>query len=184
MRDLLAAAHDAHSGFIAFDRFADIDRLFGEFPFPGRYLAAPGFRYFDWREQGLADSVVFGDELLLVGRVELTSPGFLEFVGSLNPLEVVRQYLDDRHRRKQDREYRNREEERQLGLENDLREIKVVRERLNLAREYGVPEETLAPLLQGLLGQPLSILGGLQDRGVIDGSRAKLRELPPDERRD
>jgi hypothetical protein len=86
-------------------------------------------------------------------------PGFWEFLGSLNPLEVIRQYLSDRHRRRQDREYREREEERQLGLENDLREIELLKERLGVAREYDVPEEALAPLLQELVGRPLGTLG-------------------------
>jgi hypothetical protein len=63
-------------------------------------------------------------------------------------------------------------------LENDLREIEVIRERLSLAREYGVPEEVLAPLVEQLVSRPLSELGALQDRGVIDGSRAEIRELP------
>lgn len=179
MRDLLAAAHEAHSGFIAFDRIvSDIRRWHREFPMPRRYLGATGLWYPDWDRPGLADSFVFGDELLLVGRVELRSPGFWEFVGALNPLEAIRKYLDDRHRRRQDREYREREDERELGLENDLREIGVVRERLNLAREFGVPEEDLAPLVQSLIAKPLGALGALQDRGVIDGSAAKIRRLP------
>jgi hypothetical protein len=180
LRDLLAAAHDAHSGFIAFDRIvSDLDRWYREFPVKRRYIGIPSLWHpADWDRPGLADSFVFGDELLLVTRVELGSPGFWEFAGALNPLEVTRKYLQDRHVRKQDRQYRQREEERRLGLENDLREIDVIRERLNIAREYGVPEEALAPLLEKLVGQPLSTLGALQDRGVIDGSRAQIRELP------
>ena len=31
------------------------------------------------------------------------SPGFWEFLGSLNPLEVIRRYLNDRHERAKDR---------------------------------------------------------------------------------
>lgn len=185
MRDLLAAMHDAHAGFIAFDRIlADIDRSYREFRFPRRYLAAPGFWYPEWTPPGPTESVVFGNELLLVTRVELASPGFSEFLGSLNPLEVIRQSLNDRHRRRQDREYREREEARQLGLENDLREIEVIAQRLKVAREYGVPEEAFAPLLESLLGEPLGKLGALQDRGVIDGSQAEIRELPPGEASD
>jgi hypothetical protein len=177
--------HDAHSGFIAFDRMvSDVGRWYREFPFPRPYLGGSALWFPDWDPEHVAESFVFGDELLLVGRVELGSPGFWEFLGSLNPLEVIRQYLNDRHRRRQDRQYREREEARQLGLENDLREIEVLSERLRVAREYGVPEEALAPLLQGLLGRPLGSLGNLQDRGVIDGSKAEIRELPQGEGRD
>jgi hypothetical protein len=185
LRDLLTAMHDAHSGFVAFDRIvSDMGRWYREFPFPRRYLGPPGIWLPEWDRPHVAESLVFGDELLLVSRVELGSPGFWEFLGSLNPLEVIRQYLSDRHRQRQDREYREREEERQLGLENDLREIEVLKERLGVAREYGVPEEALAPLLQELVGRPLGTLGVLQDRGVIDGSTAEVRELPQGEDRD
>ena len=183
LRDLLTAMHEAHSGFIAFDRVVpDVRRWSREFPFPRPYLGGSALWLPDWDPARVTESFVFGDELLLVGRVELGSPGFWEFLGSLNPLEVIRQYLHDRHRRRQDRQYREREEARQLGLENDLREIEVLSERLRVAREYGVPEEALAPLLQGLVGRPLGSLGNLQDRGVIDGSKAEVRELPAGDR--
>jgi hypothetical protein len=180
IRDLVAAVHDTHSGYVAFDRIvSDLEREYRDFPFPRRYVAlgAPA-RWYPWFDPfGVADSFVFADERVIVARVELSSPGFWDFLGSLSPLEVIRKYLDDRHRRRQDRAYREGEEKRQLGLENDLREIEVIRRRLELARENGVPESTLQPLLQQLVGRPLEALGTLQDRGVIDGSSAEIREL-------
>ena len=54
-----------------------------------------------------------------------------------------------------------------------------VEEKLRIEREYGLPEESLAPLLNTLVGEPLRELGDLQDRGVIDGRGAEVRELPP-----
>ena len=57
------------------------------------------------------------------------------------------------------------------------REIEVIRRRLELARENGVPESKLQPLLQQLVGRPMEALGTLQDRGVLDGSSAEIREL-------
>lgn len=181
LRDLLAAADKAHSSGIAFDRIlADAARWHREFPFPRRHLGALGPWGDDWLLLDTPEVFVFSDERLLVTRVELGSPGVWEFLGALNPLEVLRQYLNDRHRRKQDRDYRSAAEARQLGLENDLREIAVIRERLELAREHGIPEDALVPLVQRLLARPLAELGALQDRGVIDGARAEVRELPSD----
>ena len=180
VRDLVSAVHDAHSGYVAFDRIvSDLSREYRDFPFPRRYLglAAPAPWYPGFDRFAVADSFVFANERVIVIRVELSSPGFWEFLGALSPLEVIRRYLDDRHRRRQDRAYREAEEERQLGLENDLREIEVIRRRLDLARENGVPESTLQPLLQQLVGRPPEALGTLQDRGVIDGSSAEIREL-------
>jgi hypothetical protein len=40
-----------------------------------------------------------------------------------------------------------------------------------------VPEEQIIPLLEQLIGRPLGALGALQDRGVIDGTAAEIREL-------
>jgi hypothetical protein len=176
LRDLLAAADDAHSGLIAFDRIV-FRRRYPRTPDRELYFQDWIPWYPEWSQREILESWVFLDERLVVRRVQLASPGFWEFLGSLNPLEVIRQYLDDRHRRRQDREFREREEARRLGLENDLREIEVVRERLRTAREYGIPDEALAPLLQSLVGQPLGRLGRLQDRGLIDGSKAEIREL-------
>jgi hypothetical protein len=53
---------------------------------------------------------------LLLAAARLESPGFWEFLGSLNPLEVLRQYLSDRHERRKDREYREAAEARRLSV--------------------------------------------------------------------
>ena len=111
---------------------------------------------------------------LIVARIELSSPGFWEFLGSLSPLEVLRRYLDDRHRRRQDREYREPEERRRLELENLVLENQVIRERISLARELGLGTESLTPLMNRFLYEPLRGLDLLQDRGVI---RAKAPEI-------
>jgi hypothetical protein len=187
LRDVLATMHDAHSGYIAFDRIlSDTERAYRELlPFSRRRLRespfesgyGPPFGYAAWNRPLVADFFVYAGELLLVTRVELGSPGFLEVLGALNPLETIRKYLQDRHERRKDREYRNREEERKLGLENDLREIEAVSRRIEIARQNGVPEEQIIPLLQQLLGRPLDALGALQDRGVIDGTAAEIQEL-------
>jgi len=39
-------------------------------------------------------------EQLVLAHVRLQSEGFWEFIGQLNPLEVIRQYLNDRHERR------------------------------------------------------------------------------------
>ena len=69
-------------------------------------------------------------------------------VGSLDPFETARRYLDDRHRRRQDRAYREREEERGLeSFENELREIELIERQLELARANGLSESLVRPLL-------------------------------------
>ncbi len=57
----------------------------------------------------IADAVPPSARLVLE-RVRIESPGFWEFVASLNPLQQIREYLNDRHRRRQDRGFREASE--------------------------------------------------------------------------
>src|SRR5690606_29760866 len=65
---------------------------------------------------------------LVLNRVRIESPGFWEFLGSLNPLLHIREYLNDRHRRRQDQEYREASEKKRLELENELLQAQIERE--------------------------------------------------------
>jgi hypothetical protein len=62
---------------------------------------------------------------LVVSRVVFESPGFWEFLGNLNPLEVLRNYLNDRHEREKDREYRSAAERERLAIANALGRLEV-----------------------------------------------------------
>ncbi len=57
---------------------------------------------------------------LSLERVRIESPGFWEFLASLNPLQQIREYLNDRHRRRQDRDFREASEKERLDLDNEL----------------------------------------------------------------
>ena len=100
-------------------------------------------------------------------------------VGSLDPFETARRYLDDRHRRRQDRAYREREEERQLSLENELREIELIERQLELARANGLSESLVRPLLARIVGSPTEERERRQDRREIEGRLVERRELEP-----
>src|SRR5262245_38894272 len=49
---------------------------------------------------------VLPEHKLQLHRIEFRSPGFWEFLGSLNPLEVLRKWASDRHERRKDLAYR------------------------------------------------------------------------------
>jgi hypothetical protein len=98
----------------------------------------------------------------------MKSPGYWDFLGKLNPLEVTRQYLQDRHERRKDREYREAAEKRRLDLDNTLLENKVIKERIEIAKNLGATEEDLAPLLNELVIKPVRELDRYQDRGAIE----------------
>lgn len=88
---------------------------------------------------------------LVFHGASFTSPGFFDFLGKLNPLEVLREFLNDRHRRRQDRDYRERMEEEKLSLENELLQNSVIKERIEILKTAGIPEEQLRLLTRRLL---------------------------------
>jgi hypothetical protein len=112
-------------------------------------------------------SFVPPSEQLVLSGVRLSSPGAWDFLGKLNPLEVLRQYLKDRHERRKDNEYRESAEARRLELENLSLENRVISERIAVAKELGATNRDLAPLLNDLIYKRVTALGQFQDRGVI-----------------
>jgi hypothetical protein len=147
---ILEALNRSYNGVLSFETVVDsyttrIDSFFEAFGRPEggeRPRWFPGILGF---ERPLDPRFIVGDlsilvlpeERLILEKAEFASPGFVEVLGSLNPLEVIRNYLQDRHRRRQDREYREEAERRRLNLENAILEIEAIRGRINLARELG-----------------------------------------------
>ncbi|HTS16630.1 MAG TPA: hypothetical protein VMP11_03575, partial [Verrucomicrobiae bacterium] len=112
--------------------------------------------------------------------VRLESPGFWDFLGKLNPMEVIREYLKDRHERRKDENYREAAEAAKLKLENRILENKVIRERIQIARDLGATDQDLAPLLNELIHRPLRSLNEAQDRGVINTAEIVAAPLETD----
>lgn len=123
---------------------------------------------------GLEGQTAPGDRLI-VSRVVLESPGFWEVFGSLNPLEVVRKYLNDRHERQKDRDYRSDAERERLAIENALNRLQVVDRLAKLEREHGPGIYTSGAWLQGWeanLRPHLERLSDFDRRGLIAGETA------------
>jgi len=104
-------------------------------------------------------------------------------LGTLNPLEVLRKYLNDCDERRKDHEYRDSAEKRRLVLENLSLENRVISERVRLAKEIGATDSDLAPLLNELIYKPLVALDRYQDKGVIEHTEI-LSDLSPSEDRE
>jgi len=130
------------------------------------------------------------DSILPIYRLELTkinisSPGFWEVVGSLNPLEVIRNFLNDRHKRRQDKEWRERLEKEKMEKENQLLQVqilegenRVVRERIQLYRELGYSDQKVQELIWANVTQPLLILGKHQDSKLITDATGEGQQQP------
>jgi hypothetical protein len=162
---------------------AEFWRRFGPFPFP---IGATAFWEGRQSDKRYAASDIPPNQRLSLDRVSIRSPGFWEFIGSLNPLQQLREYLNDRHERRKDREYRELAERDRLELENELirtqiteKRLGIIREQISSAREFGFSEENLHRLAWSQLGEPLAKLGRHQDQGLIQGT---IENIPSDER--
>jgi len=91
------------------------------------------------------------------------------FLGKLNPLEVIRQWVADSHERRKDKEYREAAERERLTLENRLLENRVISERIAIARNLGATEDDLAPVLNQLLFKPLMAISEQQNKELVEG---------------
>lgn len=113
------------------------------------------------------------DNKLLVSKVSFASAGLWELLGELNPLTQIRLFLGELHERKKDRKYRNKYEEQKLelevekvklennhenqrkGLENQLLECEVMKEKITILKEMGFSEEEVKTLSVGLFVDPI-----------------------------
>jgi hypothetical protein len=138
-------------------------------------------RYWPPTAKEIAAFVPRSEKLILSG-VSLNSPGSWDFLGALNPFEVLRKYLSDRHERRKDRDYRESAEERKLILDNLSTETRVISERVRLAREMGATDRDLAPLLNELIYNPLVALDRYQDKGVIEDAEILPDSDPTEDR--
>lgn len=179
---------NAYNSIIAFETVMDALRRaerYYPFPFPVPLPLSLGLNaYFVPRSRGTGLQIV-GDwppapdriaelvplsEHLILDAVNIASPGAWEMLGSLNPLEVLRKYLNDRHERRKDRDYRESAEERRLRLENARLQIAVIADGVRLAKEMGATDRDLAPLLNALVNTPLLALDKHQDQGLISSA--------------
>jgi hypothetical protein len=127
----------------------------------------------------ITPDAVLPDRRLTVTRVQIESPGFWEVMGSLSPLQQLREYLNDRHRRRQDRDFREAAESERLRLDNELiqrqiweKENAILRERILMWKEIGYTDEEIRQLVWALVGKPLAMLGRHQDSRLIEGAAA------------
>ena len=129
------------------------------------------------------EEIVFDLERLYLFRIRLTSPGWVDVFGKLNPLESLRQYLNDRHERKKDAAYRSKAEEDRLRLENEqlLYEIEriktdVMKGKVQLLRDLGVSEHKIRQAITQHFLRPVEPLTQAQDAGFVGGARMLLFE--------
>ena len=107
----------AYNSLYAFDKFLDILNprsknrrrfYFYEFGYP----LTPNFKLDN------SSDFILPENKLTITKINIQSPGFWEVLGSLNPLQQLREYLNDRHERRKDRQWREQTEKEKAVLEN------------------------------------------------------------------
>jgi hypothetical protein len=167
------------------------ERFLFDGPYPPRrmmeYLFRSGFsRSFESDSKSLATEQIEPEYRLEIRRVLIQSPGFWEFVGGLNPLQQLREFLNDRHERRKDQEYREQSEKDRLRLDNEILEQTLVKQKLENAREqfsmmrefgpYEIDERELKQIIWQKVGPSISKLGQHQDTKLIEGAGENLIE--------
>lgn len=144
---------------------------------PAELFLVSGLGYFSSNNSqypNIRKDAILPEFRLELVRVSINSLGFWEIIGSLNPLHQLREYLNDRHERQKDKEYRKQSDKKRLEFENDLlrskiheSEISNLSKLLQIMLEAGMSEQQINEIFWSRLGPPLAKLGKHQDSGLI-----------------
>jgi len=151
------------------------------------------FTYLEFGESLLDDRIlkiesIPTERVLKVNKLSLSSPGFFEFIGSLNPLQQIRDFLKDRHERKKDDLYKNNLDSKkgeveifkltkEIELLNISKEKKVIenlllredllKERIQTMKSLGYSEMEMRKILSTYIIQPLVDLHNFEEENNV-----------------
>jgi hypothetical protein len=129
-------------------------------------------RFTDTERYRSADT--YPPDQLEITKIKIQSPGWIELVASLNPLQQIREYLKDRHERKKDKEWRwEFEKQRAMAelevLKNQARhkEFGAINEFYCILKDMDMDQEKINEIIWERIGAPLSRLARHQDSGLL-----------------
>lgn len=210
----LSAVNDSHDGLLAFLNLLDrrnrsgaaLDpravvkqlqprsrRLPEDYDYYANVAAPPPRRLGLRPSRRILQQLVPAEQRLEVVSIAVASPGIWAFLGALNPLAAINDFISQRHERKKDNAYRNDAERDRLSIENrhgeienGLLEMQLVRERLDLARALGIQQEDQRLLLSSFAVRPLIQLDAVTERDMAfpAAELPEMRELDQRMKRD
>jgi hypothetical protein len=149
--------------------------------FPLEYF---GFDFIAMRHHEMAyvdPSWIHPKDQLEITRITIQSAGWIELLGSLNPLQQIREYLKDRHERKKDKEWRWETEKQRALAELEILRIQAERERLGAISEFNellermdISPEQRQKILWERIGVPLMRLARHQDTGLLGSQNPNI----------
>lgn len=117
---------------------------------------------------------IYPNDQLEITRISIQSPGWIELLGSLNPLQQIREYLKDRHERMKDKSWRGEAEKKRAILENDLLQQQVETARIgtitaysDLLKSAGFGSDEIRQAVWQRVGAPMMRLAHHQDTGLL-----------------
>lgn len=145
-----------------------------------RAIRGEGIFFEQYLKKLLENRPLLKDELF-VEAVKFSSPGFWEFIGRLNPLEVLRVYLNDRHERMKDKEWRSAQQKRKMELENETHDLQnrilkteLIQKAIKVAYDSGATDEDVALLIREMVLTPLMNLNSHQNSELITKSKISV----------
>jgi len=114
------------------------------------------------------EKIVLPSDRLVISKVNIQSPGFWEFLGGLNPLQQIREYIKDRHERDKDKKYRSRQEEELGDLSIEEKKNNIINQRIDMLKKAGYTDNEIRQLVTAMVIIPLKKLDRYQDNGQIE----------------
>jgi hypothetical protein len=115
------------------------------------------------------EKIILPSDRLVISKVNIQSPGFWEFLGGLNPLQQIREYIKDRYERKKDKDYRSRQEEELGELSIEEKRNNIINQRIDMLKKVGYSDIEIRQLVTAMVITPLKQLDKHQDNGQIEG---------------
>lgn len=162
----------AYAGSIAFEELIAVSErrwtyLRRQGPWPFEVMSWPGLIAVGQFDDETIFSLVPARHRLRLHRVSMSSPGFWEVLGRLNPLQFISEYLQGRHERRADLTYRWEADERRRRIEDAALLEEVLSRRIHNMHEAGASEPELAACRRRFLEEPLLRLASHQDSAAI-----------------
>jgi hypothetical protein len=111
--------------------------------------------------------IVLPEHRLQINKVSFQSPGFWEFLGSMNPMQQIREYLKDAHERDKDRLYRIDQERRSGELEIQHKQNELINQRIDTLKKLGYSEIEIREFIAVMVHEPLAKLDKYKDSGQL-----------------
>lgn len=156
-------------------------------PFPIEFL---GIGFFSTRTSDFSNTQarnIYPPDQLEITKIKIQSPGWIEFLASLNPLQQIREYLKDRHERKKDKDWRSENEKDRAFIELDILKIQAEQARTGAIRDFyellehmDIRSDERQRILWEHVGAPLARLGRHQDSGLLGSQNDNIDGIDGD----